>query len=80
MPPPLQGEGWGGDGVAHAKLYLDLVESGESVRIIRNGKPIADIVPIAHDLPSWKRRSVQPLILDGVSPSRLILEERKTDL
>lgn len=64
----------------HAKQYFDLVESGESVRIVRNGKPIADIVPIAHDLPSWKRRSVQPLVLDGVSLSRMILEERETGL
>lgn len=64
----------------HAKQYFDLVESGETVRIVRNGKPIADIVPIAHDLPSWKRRSVQPLVLDGVSLSRMILEERETGL
>jgi antitoxin (DNA-binding transcriptional repressor) of toxin-antitoxin stability system len=26
----------------HAKQYFDIVESGESVRVIRNGKPIAD--------------------------------------
>lgn len=63
---------------SHAKQYFDLVESGEAVRIIRNGKPIADIVPIAPDLPSWKRRAAQPLVLDGVSLSRLILEERET--
>ncbi len=60
----------------HAKQYFDYVESGESVRVLRNGKPIADIVPIAADLPSWKRRQVQPLVLDGVSVSRMILEER----
>jgi prevent-host-death family protein len=62
----------------HAKQYFDIVEAGESVRIVRNGKPIADIVPIAHDLPSWKRRTAQPLILDGVSLSRMILEERES--
>ena len=62
-----------------AKHYFDLVESGETVRVLRNGKPIADIVPIAADLPSWKRRTVQPLILDGVSISRLILEDREAD-
>lgn len=27
----------------HAKQYFDLVESGESVRVLRNGKPIADM-------------------------------------
>ena len=59
-----------------AKRYFDMVESGETVRIFRNGKPIADIVPIAIGLPSWKRRAVQPLVLEGVSISRVILEER----
>jgi len=62
----------------HAKQYFDLVESGESVRIVRNGKPIADIVPLAQGLPSWKRRVAQPLTIDGVSLSKLILAERET--
>lgn len=62
----------------HAKQYFDLVETGESVRVLRNGKPIADIVPVIPELPSWKRRTAQPLALDGVSVSRLILEERET--
>jgi prevent-host-death family protein len=64
----------------HAKQYFDIVASGESVRVLRNGKPIADIVPIMADLPSWKRRKAQPLLLDGVSVSRMILEDRKTGL
>ena len=62
----------------HAKHYFDMVETGESVRVLRNGKPIADIVPIMDDLPSWKRRKAQPLVLDGVSVSSTILEERST--
>ena len=62
----------------HAKQYFDIVESGESVRVLRNGKPIADIIPIAADLPSCKRLRAQPLVLDGVSISRMILEERET--
>ena len=62
----------------HAKEYFDIVEAGESLRIVRNGKPIADIVPLPPDLPSWKRRLAQPLIVDGVSLSRIILEERET--
>lgn len=62
----------------HAKEYFDIVEAGESVRIVRNGKPIADIIPLPPDLPSWKRRLAQPLILDGVSLSRIILDERET--
>jgi prevent-host-death family protein len=62
----------------HAKQYFDLVQSGETVRVLRNGKPVADIVPVLTDLPSWKRRTVQPLVLDGVSVSRFILKERET--
>ena len=61
----------------HAKQFFDIVEAGESVRVLRNGKPIADIVPIVNDLPSWKRRRAQPIILDGVSVTKMILEERE---
>ena len=64
----------------HAKKYFDMVASGESVRVLRNGKPIADIVPLPQDLPSWKRRLAQPLIIDGCSLSRIILEERETKI
>lgn len=60
----------------NAKAFFDLVEAGESVRILRNGKPIADIVPIAAELPSWKKHKAQPLVLDGVAISQLILNER----
>ena len=60
----------------HVKQYFDCVEAGESVRVLRNGKPIADIVPIQKDSPSWKRRVAQPLILNGVSLSKMILDDR----
>lgn len=64
----------------HAKAFFDLVEAGEVVRVLRNGKPIADIVPVAADLPSWKRHKAQPLVLDGVAVSRMILEQREAGL
>ncbi len=60
----------------HARQYFDQVEAGETVRVMRNGKPIADIVPIQPDLPSWKRRKSQPLVLGGLSVSQLVLGER----
>ncbi len=60
----------------HAKMFFDLVEAGETVRILRNGKPIADIVPISQALPSWKRRTAAPLVVSGASLSQLILEDR----
>jgi len=47
---------------AHASAMLDLVERGETVRITRHGKPVADLVPVqpqgqtdADSLSSWKR-------------------------
>lgn len=64
----------------HAKAYFDQVQAGETVRVLRNGKPIADIVPIQPDLPSWKHRQVQPLVLEGVTLSRLIIEERDSSV
>jgi len=64
----------------HAKQYFDIVESGGSVRVLRNGKPIADIVPVIADLPSWKRRKAQPLVIEGVSVSQMILQERESGL
>lgn len=59
-----------------AKHFFDLVESGEIVRVLRNGKPIAEIHPIPHDLPSWKRRAARPLVVGGAPVSRLITEDR----
>lgn len=64
----------------HAKQYFDSVEAGETVRVLRNGKPIADIVPVVADLPSWKRRKAQPMVLDGVSVSQMILEDREMNI
>lgn len=59
-----------------AKHYFDLVEAGETVRVLRNGKPIAEIHPILRDLPSWKQRPARPLAISGESISRLVLEDR----
>lgn len=30
----------------HAKTFFDAVEEGETVRVYRNGRPVADIVPV----------------------------------
>jgi len=48
-----------------------LVEAGEQVRVLRNGKAIAAIVPVTADLPSWKRREANiwpPFGMQGVGP------------
>lgn len=36
----------------HAKDYFDAVEAGDTVRVFRNGKPIAEIVPIRTSRPA----------------------------
>ncbi|MBC7623842.1 MAG: type II toxin-antitoxin system prevent-host-death family antitoxin [Aeromicrobium sp.] len=59
----------------NAKFYFDAVESGQSVRVSRNGKAIAEIVPIKAETPSWKREAT-PLKLDGLSLSRELLHDR----
>ena len=58
-----------------AKYFFDVVEGGESVRVFRNGKPIAEIVPIRSGVPSWKRQTT-PLTIKGFSLSREILSDR----
>ena len=61
---------------AHAKDYFDAVEGGDTVRVFRNGKPIAEIVPIRSGVPSWKRQTT-PLMVNGLSLSREILGDRE---
>lgn len=57
------------------KHYFDAVQNGEVVRVYRNGKPIAEIVPITGSELSWKRVP-QRLIVPGLSLSREILKDR----
>jgi len=55
---------------------FDRVEAGQSVRVLRNGKAIAEIHPIPLRTPSWKQRPARPLVIRGKAISRLILEAR----
>lgn len=59
----------------HAKDYFDAVEGGDTVRVFRNSKPIAEIVPIRAKIPSWKRPTTL-LTVKGLSLSREILRDR----
>ena len=62
----------------HAKTYFDSVEKGETVRIIRHGKVIAEVVPPHEDLGkrTWKKRGLR-LLVPGVSITKVILDERR---
>ena len=69
---------------ANASAMLDLVERGEIVRIMRHGKPVADLVlvqdAVPAKVPSWKR-VIQPLEYvrpDGKTLAQLIIDERES--
>lgn len=62
----------------HAKIYFDSVEKGETVRVLRHGKVIAEIVPPREglDKKAWKKPGLK-LIVPGVSLTEAILRERR---
>lgn len=60
----------------HAKGYFDAVEKGQTVRILRRGKLIAQIVPPTRARTTLKENPLQ-LVIQGVSLSRAVLSERK---
>ena len=69
---------------ANASAMIDRVEQGETVRILRHGKPVAELVPAKpsepEKLPSWKR-SIAPLEyqrVDNKTLAQLIIEERES--
>ncbi len=65
---------------AHASAMIDLVEKGETVRILRHGKPVAELVPLKAEaqtrLPSWKQPFEPVKLPPGVSLSQAVLDER----
>jgi prevent-host-death family protein len=62
----------------NAASILDAVERGEKIRVLRHGRPVADVVPIARPrmVLSWKRPGLL-LEADGASLSREVLAERR---
>ncbi|MCY7317533.1 MAG: type II toxin-antitoxin system prevent-host-death family antitoxin [Ramlibacter sp.] len=68
---------------ARASEMLDRVESGETVRILRHGKPVAELVPIRPETvagqPRWKLpiEPVRYLKPPSKSGAELIIEERE---
>jgi prevent-host-death family protein len=63
----------------NASGILDLVEKGETVRVLRHGKAIAKVVPahIREAQPAWKRPGLR-LVTAGASLSRAVLEDRRS--
>lgn len=68
---------------ANAAAIIDLVEKGETVCILRHGRPVAELVPMqpaaAQKVPRWKM-PVEPLnYLKAPSKSgaQMIVDERE---
>ena len=61
-----------------ASAVLDLVEKGETIRVLRHGKAIAKILPaeLQEPNPAWKRRGLR-LVVAGSSLSKAVLQERR---
>lgn len=62
----------------NASLLLSQVEQGQTIRVIRHGKAIADISPPnenSYSVASWQKKRVR-LTIAGDSLANLILQER----
>lgn len=69
---------------ANTSAMIDLVEKGETVRILRHGKPVAELVPMqpqaAQKVPRWKA-PIEPLNYlkpPSKSGAQMIIDERES--
>lgn len=63
---------------SHASGMLSRVEKGETMLVLRHGRPIAEVTPVTNrdnGQPSWKKPGLR-LSTKGVSLSEAILTER----
>jgi antitoxin (DNA-binding transcriptional repressor) of toxin-antitoxin stability system len=63
----------------HASSFITEVEHGETIVLLRRGKPIAEVIPFSdksRKTPSWKQRGIR-LQIKGSNLSSAILEERE---
>jgi prevent-host-death family protein len=62
---------------SQASGMLDRVERGETLVVLRHGRPIAEVSPVATraEVPSWKKPALR-LVAKGAALSRAILAER----
>ena len=63
---------------SHASGMLTRVEHGETLVVLRHGRPIAEVSPVTtqdHTSPSWKSPALR-LSTKGAGLSSVILQER----
>lgn len=66
-----------------ASALFSAVEEGEIIRIIRHGRPIADISPVQMDdneQPSWKKKRVRKFIKGGELSSIIVTERESSTI
>lgn len=56
------------------------IENGESCLIIKEGKPIAEILPVKNHKQGWKRQFSKVKLPSGISAQAYIEEERNLPL
>lgn len=66
---------------ADISSMIDLVQQGETVRILRHGKPVADLVPVQEvplsRQPSWKQPFEPVALPPDASLAQAVLHERE---
>ncbi|HUV50356.1 MAG TPA: type II toxin-antitoxin system Phd/YefM family antitoxin [Anaerolineae bacterium] len=62
-----------------ASGFITEVEHGETIVLIRRGKPVAEVIPFSDKfrIPSWKQPGIR-LQISGSDLSSAIIEERET--
>lgn len=60
---------------ANVKELLAAVEGEDTVRVLRRGRPVADIVPVRAGAPAWKR-TLARISRTGLSLGREVLRDR----
>jgi len=59
-----------------ASDMMTAVEQGETLLVVRHGRPIAEIIPVTTQQPSWKRPALR-LSTKGARLAAAIIEERE---
>lgn len=62
----------------HASDMMTAVERGETLLVVRHGRPIAEVSPATDQQPSWKRPALR-LSAKGAGLAVIILQERKRE-
>ncbi len=62
----------------NASGMMTEVEHGQTFLVVRHGRPIAEVSPVAAPQPSWKRPALR-LTTKGAGLASAILEERERE-